>query len=151
MRNRHGSLATALEYSVRDSAGSTPADLRAALISREPAPEVLAGYVQQVRQRAFAMTNDDVAGMLGAGYTEDQAYEITVATALGEGLHRLRVGLAALDESGRRAPFETADEADAESDADLAATPVSDPQDGPFEPTVVPDSNIPLARRGGAE
>jgi len=147
MRDRHGSLATALESSVRDSAGSTPADLRSALISREPAPEVLAGYVQQVRQRAYAITNDDLAGMLGAGYTEDQAYEITVATALGEGLHRLRAGLAALDESGRRTPFETTDEVDAESDA----APLPDPQDGPFEPTVVPDSNIPLARRGGAE
>ncbi len=132
---------------MRDSAGSTPAGLRAALISREPAPEVLAGYVQQVRQSAYAINHDDVAGMLRGGYTEDQAYEITVATALGEGLHRLRAGLAALDESGRQAPFGTTDEVDAESDAE----PVPDPQNGPFEPTVVPDSDIPLARRGGAE
>ena len=139
MHDRHGSLAAALETSVLDSTGSVPAELRRALTHGGEVPAELEAYVLQLRTRASAMMDADMAAVVAAGYTEDEVYEVTVATALGEGLRRLRAGLAALDSSARRVPFAAA--ADEASEAE-------EPPTGAFTPTVV-EASIPLARRGG--
>ena len=139
MHDRHGSLAAALETSVLDSTGSVPAELRRALAHGGDVPAELEAYVLRLRTRASAMMDADMAAVVAAGYTEDEVYEVTVATALGEGLRRLHFGLAALDSSARQVPFTAA--ADEASEADEPAT-------GAFTPTVV-EASIPLARRGG--
>ena len=53
-----------------------------------PRPE-LARYLAQVRQRAYEITDEDVGALKEAGVSEDEIFEQTVATAIGEGLRRL--------------------------------------------------------------
>jgi len=60
-------------------------------------PEALAAYVDTVACHAYRVTDEQVAALLSAGYSEDAVFEITVSTALGPGLARLERGLAALE------------------------------------------------------
>ena len=62
-----------------------------------PVPEVLRSYVDNVVRCAYRITDEDVQGLKRAGYGEDEIFEITVAAAMGAGLHRLERGLAALN------------------------------------------------------
>jgi hypothetical protein len=147
---------------VRDGAGSMPAEVRGALIDGESGAETIAAYADRVRHDAISIKDDDVAALIAAGYTEDQVYEITVASALGEGLRRMKAGLAALADSARRSPFtevepefETApvDEMSALAPADTLApadvpSEVADETSEPWAPTVV-ESGAPLVRRSG--
>lgn len=59
------------------------------------APTALAKYVNKVRQHAYKVTDEDIAALRRIGYSEDQIYELTVSAALGAGLYRLEVALAA--------------------------------------------------------
>jgi len=63
--------------------------LRAVVAGTPPAPEAMSAYLEQVRTRAYTVTDADVEGLLGAGCTEDEVFEQTVATAISEGLRRL--------------------------------------------------------------
>lgn len=53
-----------------------------------PAPE-LSDYLVKVRDRAFAVTDQDVEALKEAGVSEDEIFEQTVAVAIVEGLRRL--------------------------------------------------------------
>jgi alkylhydroperoxidase family enzyme len=53
-----------------------------------PGPE-LASYLEQVRTRAYAVTDADVEMLKTAGVSEDEIFEQTVAVAISEGLRRL--------------------------------------------------------------
>ncbi len=64
-------------------------ELRAVVAGTPPARPELARYLAQVRQRAYEITDDDVAALKAAGVSEDEIFEQTVATAIGEGLRRL--------------------------------------------------------------
>ncbi len=139
MHDRHGSLVAALESGVLDGNGSVPAEVRRALAAGGEIPEQLAGYADQVRDRAWEITDADLAEVTGAGYSEDQVYEVTVAVALGEGLRRVTAGLAALEASAGRDPFP----APAGPAADAGGE-----SEEPFTPTVAIDPDAePLARR----
>jgi hypothetical protein len=63
---------------LREAAGSVPA-----------APEEMSGYLAKVRQRAYTVTDADVAALKEQGLSEDEIFEQTVAVAIGEGLRRL--------------------------------------------------------------
>ena len=52
-------------------------------------PEALRGYVAKVHDHAYRVTDEDVAGLLAAGYSEDEVFELTAAAAVGAGLARL--------------------------------------------------------------
>jgi alkylhydroperoxidase family enzyme len=73
------------------------AELRAIVAGTAAPPEVLASYLEKVRDRAYTVTDDDVEALKAAGLTEDQIFEQTVATAIGQGLRRFD---AALDATG---------------------------------------------------
>jgi alkylhydroperoxidase family enzyme len=64
-------------------------ELRAVVAATPPARPELARYLAQVRLRAYTITNEDVDALKEAGVSEDEIFEQTVATAIGEGLHRL--------------------------------------------------------------
>ena len=64
-------------------------ELRAVVAGTPPAPEAMGAYLEQVRTRAYTVTDDDVKGLLAAGCTEDEVFEQTVAAAISEGLRRL--------------------------------------------------------------
>jgi alkylhydroperoxidase family enzyme len=59
-------------------------------------PEVMQPYLEKVRTRAYAITDDDVEELKRGGVTEDEVFEATVAVAIGEGLRRLDAALEVL-------------------------------------------------------
>jgi alkylhydroperoxidase family enzyme len=64
-------------------------ELRAVVERTPPAPPAMSAYLEQVRTRAYTVTDADVEGLLAAGCTEDEVFEQTVAAAISEGLRRL--------------------------------------------------------------
>ena len=70
--------------------------LRAAARPGRPAPPEFAAYLEKVRLHAYKVTDGDVEALKTAGFTEDEIFEHTVATAVAAGLERLDAGLATL-------------------------------------------------------
>jgi hypothetical protein len=64
-------------------------ELRAMVAAAAPGRPELARYLAQVRQCAYTITDADVDALKDAGVSEDEIFEQTVATAVGEGLRRL--------------------------------------------------------------
>jgi hypothetical protein len=77
--------------------GMTSVELRQALARGEP-PEDLRALVETIRRHAYKVTDEDIAA-LRARYSEDQVFEIVVATIVGAADERLRAGLRALEEA----------------------------------------------------
>ena len=63
--------------------------LRAVVRETPEAPSALGGYLAKVHARAYTVLDSDVAALRDAGITEDEIFEQTVATAIGEGLQWL--------------------------------------------------------------
>ena len=87
--------------SVLESQGRTSSELRRAIASRKTSdvPDALRSYADKVALHAYTVTDADIAGLLRAGYSEDEIFEVTAAAALGAALERLSLGLAALEKS----------------------------------------------------
>ena len=100
---RYDALVQRLKTSVFDSAGHTSSELRRAVGDQrlQDVPETLRDYVAKVAKYAYKVTDDDVAALKAAGYSEDQIFEITASAAVGTALARLDRGMAAVRESGR--------------------------------------------------
>jgi hypothetical protein len=62
--------------------------LRTVVAGTAPAPPELEGYLEKVRDRAYTVTDAEVDALKGAGISEDEIFEQTVAVAIGEGLRR---------------------------------------------------------------
>jgi hypothetical protein len=75
--------------------------LRASIAgSRQPATEEkLARYLEKVRTRAYAITDEEVAALLAGGHSEDEVFETTVVAALDAAIERYQAGLRALEEA----------------------------------------------------
>jgi hypothetical protein len=65
-------------------------------------PESVRDYTLKVRHEAHKVTDEDIAGLRDAGFSEDQIFELTVAVALGAGLSRLEIASRALAGTDRR-------------------------------------------------
>ena len=63
--------------------------LRDNVLATPPAPDAMAAYLEKVRLHAYQVTDDDVQALKDAGFSEDEIFEQTVATAISEGLRRL--------------------------------------------------------------
>lgn len=75
--------------------GALPPEARdAAFAGRGPAEAL--PWVERVRDRAVSIEDEHIAALLAAGYSEDQAFELTICAALGAADHRLRAALAPL-------------------------------------------------------
>jgi hypothetical protein len=70
--------------------------LRAVVAAAPPQPPALTPYLAKVRERAYTVTDADVAELLDAGVSEDEIFRQTVAVAVAEGLRRLDAGLGAI-------------------------------------------------------
>ena len=70
--------------------------LRANAAALPPAPAAMATYLEQVRTRAYTITDRDVEALKEAGLSEDEIFEQTVGLAIGEGLRRLDLARAVL-------------------------------------------------------
>ncbi len=64
-------------------------ELRRIAAAVEPAPPGMDAYLAKVRDRAYTVTDADVEGLEAEGFSEDEIFEQTVATAIREGLRRL--------------------------------------------------------------
>ena len=87
-----------LEQAVLSGPGQLAVAVRQAAAFSGEVPAELEQYVHNVSQCAYKVTDEDVAALLQAGYSEDQIFELTVSIALGADLSRLKVGQAALAE-----------------------------------------------------
>jgi len=96
-----------LERRLLDQPGEFDPATRRSTADGDPVPEDLSGYVEKVRRHAYKVTNEDVRGLLDAGRSEDQIFELTVATAYGAARRRLDAGLGAMVAS---APADTSSE-----------------------------------------
>lgn len=65
----------------------------------ESPPPLLAAYLEKVRLWAYKVTDEDVAGLLASGLTEDEVYQATMYTAMTAGIDRFDIGLRALREA----------------------------------------------------
>jgi alkylhydroperoxidase family enzyme len=69
-------------------------DLRTAAEPERPVPPAAEAYADTVRLHAYRTTEAQVESLLGAGLSQDEVFEITVA--VGAGLARLDAGLRAM-------------------------------------------------------
>ena len=88
-------LQAATFRAVVDGPGSTGAAVRREVASGQP-PAELAGLVQKIRDRPYAVTDADVDA-LRTRYSEDQLFELMIAAAVGAARHRLEAALAAVE------------------------------------------------------
>jgi alkylhydroperoxidase family enzyme len=84
---------------VLERPGTLDPAIRRAAASGGELPDPLAAYADTVRRHAYKVTDADVAGLLAAGYSEDQIFELTVAAAYGASRRRLDAGMAAMASS----------------------------------------------------
>jgi alkylhydroperoxidase family enzyme len=70
--------------------------LRAVVAAAPPEPPALAQYLDNVRSRAYTVTDADVTALTAAGVSEEEIFQHTVAVAVAEGLRRLDAGLGAI-------------------------------------------------------
>jgi hypothetical protein len=94
MDHRWEGLRRATADAVLRREGATAPQLRQAL-ARGEAPAELKRLVDLIRREPYRVADEDIAG-LRARYSEDQLFEIVVATALGAADERLEAALAAL-------------------------------------------------------
>ena len=59
-------------------------------------PEAWQPYLQKVALHAYKITDADIQQLKEAGYTEDEIFELTIASALGASRARLDLGLSLL-------------------------------------------------------
>ena len=59
------------------------------VLGTPPAAGQMSNYLAKVRDRAFAVTDQDIQALLEAGFSEDEIFEQTVAVAIAEGLSRI--------------------------------------------------------------
>jgi len=97
MDDRFASLRHATEAAVLDGGGETSSELRRAVAHGE-APPNLAPLVKKIRSRAHTVTDADVDA-LRAHYSDDQLFELIVATTFGAASERLAAARRALEEA----------------------------------------------------
>jgi alkylhydroperoxidase family enzyme len=85
-----------LKGAVLSELGTLDLAVRKAASQAEAIPGVLGLYVKLVAERAYAVTDENIATLRETGYTEDEIFEATASAAVGAGLVRLNSGLTAL-------------------------------------------------------
>jgi hypothetical protein len=93
--DRFASLREATATALLRGSGATPTELREALAKGSAPPELLA-LVEKIRNHAYTVTDQDVSA-LKRRYTEDQLFEIIIATAFGAAQERLAAARQALE------------------------------------------------------
>ena len=96
--DRHASDIEALRRDVLSSAGATERAHRARVLAGD-SPRDFHEYLEKVRSASHRVTDDDVAALRRAGFSEDEIFELTVAAALGVALERHGAARIALEES----------------------------------------------------
>jgi alkylhydroperoxidase/carboxymuconolactone decarboxylase family protein YurZ len=82
-----------LRHAVLSGPGSLPSHVRQAISAGASVSGALEVFVQKLTAEASTLTDDDVAELHRAGYTDDQIFEAIVSAAVGAGLFRLETVL----------------------------------------------------------
>ncbi|EUA06211.1 hypothetical protein I546_5685 [Mycobacterium kansasii 732] len=98
---RYPRLQEKLRRAVLDAPADTDPTLRRVAYHGDDLPEPLQAYVDKLWRYAYRVQDSDIERMRGAGYSEDQIFEVTIAAALGAGDSRRRAGMSALNEALR--------------------------------------------------
>ena len=96
--DQHATEIDAIRRDVLSSDGVTERAHRARVLAGD-SPRDLTAYLDKVRHASHRITDEDVAAMRGAGFSEDAIFELTVAAALGVALERHAAARIALEES----------------------------------------------------
>jgi alkylhydroperoxidase family enzyme len=87
-----------LRAAVLEGPGALAPEVRSAAACSTPVGSAaLVEYVERVRHAAFRTTDEQVAALRASGLTDDQIFELTIATALGAAIRQLDRGLLAID------------------------------------------------------
>jgi len=87
---------TRLHHAVTSSPASLSNVVRQTITSGRNVSGPLGSYVRKVAEHAYEITDEDIASLHAAGYSDDEIFEATVSAALGAGLFRLDCVLRAL-------------------------------------------------------
>ena len=98
---RHAEAVERVAEAVLRTPGETEPELRwnvAAFAAGDDVdlPDDLRPYVEKVARNAYKVTDEDVAALRAAGYSDDAIFELTLAAALGAAQIRLAAGLEAM-------------------------------------------------------
>jgi hypothetical protein len=77
--------------------GKASKEQRRAAFDNKGVNEGARPLVDKVSKNAWKVTDEDVAAAKGAGFSEDQIFELCVSAALGQATRQLESALAALD------------------------------------------------------
>jgi alkylhydroperoxidase family enzyme len=80
---------TRLRHAVTSSPASLSAVVRQAITEGRALSGPLGSYVRKVAEHAYEITDEDIASLQAANYSDDEIFEATVSAALGAGLFRL--------------------------------------------------------------
>jgi alkylhydroperoxidase family enzyme len=97
MTDRFASYREATAAALLRGPGATAPELRQAVATGAPTPE-LAALVEQIRSRAYSVTDQDVE-LLKSRYTDEQLFEIIVAAAFGAARDQLAAAHRALEDA----------------------------------------------------
>ena len=87
---------SSLRNAVLTGPGMLAPAIRQAISDGREMPGALGSYVKKVAEHAHMVTDDDIAELHAADYSDDQIFEATVSAALGAGILRLECVLRAL-------------------------------------------------------
>jgi AhpD family alkylhydroperoxidase len=93
---RHGDAVENLRHAVLEAPATTDPALRTAAATGDPLPEPWQSYATAVRDASYKITDTDIDRLTGAGHTEEEIFEVTVAAALGAAVHGFDAGRRAL-------------------------------------------------------
>jgi hypothetical protein len=88
MKRRADGLLDEMRTRLLDGPGELDRSVRRAALEGNAVPPSVAALVEKIRHHAYKVTDADVQDALAAGWTENQLFELSVATAVGAGLHR---------------------------------------------------------------
>jgi hypothetical protein len=96
MRDVLDSCMQALEARIENGPGVTSPERRAAASQGRQNDPRIDGYLEQVRENAAGITDEQVKSLIAGGFSDDELFELTIAAALGAARKRLDRGLACL-------------------------------------------------------
>jgi hypothetical protein len=94
--SRHAEVVKWFREAVLDGPARLSSEVRRRVFAGGTAGPETAAYLDKVRQAAYQVTDEDIRALRAAGWDDERLYELTVAAAVGQGLRRLDLGLAAL-------------------------------------------------------
>jgi hypothetical protein len=82
--------------------GGRPSKAKSWAPTEKSPPTEMAQWTEKVALHAYRTTDEDVANLRAAGWTEDAIFELTVATALGAAVGRFERAMSVLNEARER-------------------------------------------------